>query len=81
MRCVLPHGSGIHTYRLRASAMHTVASGTNTATAGASTSPCRLTYGQAVYWIDPLLTTLDKALNQLAGVREIETVRVQSSQK
>lgn len=64
-----------YTYRLRASAMHTVASGVDTAGSGAAASGCRLTYGQAVYWIDPLLTTLDKALNQLAGIREAELDR------
>lgn len=29
-------------------------------------------YGQAVYWIDPQLTALDKALNQLAGMNQAE---------
>ncbi|MEI7127383.1 hypothetical protein WCU76_19885 [Pectobacterium versatile] len=61
-----------YTYRLRASAMHTVASGTDTADSGAIATTCRLTYAQAVYWIDPLLTVIDQANSQLAGIREAE---------
>ena len=41
-----------YTHRLRASAMRTTASGTDTASAGAAATGCRLTYAQAVYWID-----------------------------
>ncbi|UAY90232.1 hypothetical protein KSL88_11775 [Pectobacterium polaris] len=48
---------------LRSSAMPTVA------------SACKLTYAQAVYWIDPLLTAIDKANRQLAGIRETESNR------
>ncbi|WP_406627685.1 hypothetical protein [Pectobacterium carotovorum] len=61
-----------YTHRLRASAMHTVASGTDTADSGAIATTCRLTYAQAVYWIDPLLTAIDQANSQLAGVREMD---------
>ncbi|AFC22487.1 hypothetical protein F396_gp35 [Pectobacterium phage ZF40] len=61
-----------YTYRLRASAMRTTASGTDTASAGAAATGCRLTYAQAVYWIDPLLTVIDQANSQLAGIREAE---------
>lgn len=64
-----------YTHRLRASAMHTVTERTDTTGAGSTAAACRLTYGQAVYWIDPLLTTLDKVLNQLAQIREIESGR------
>ncbi|MDY4380358.1 hypothetical protein SOV92_21560 [Pectobacterium brasiliense] len=64
-----------YTHHLRASAMHTVTERTDTTGAGSTATECRLTYGQAVYWIDPLLTTLDKALNQLAGIREAEESR------
>ncbi|MEI7143262.1 hypothetical protein WCT84_06690 [Pectobacterium brasiliense] len=64
-----------YTYRLRASAMHTATIGTDTVSAGSAAAACRLTYAQAVYWIDPLLTTLDKVLNQLAQIREIESGR------
>lgn len=40
-----------------------------------------LTYCQAVLWIDPLLTAIDQANSQLSGIREIDAVRGQSSQK
>ena len=60
--------------RLRASAMHadpriTDSTGTDTTATGA------LTYCQAVLWIDPLLTAIDKANSQLAGIRQIEESR------
>ncbi|HDG1691799.1 TPA: hypothetical protein PFE16_003303, partial [Kluyvera georgiana] len=32
-----------------------------------------ITYCQAVLWINPLLAAIEKANNQLAGIREIET--------
>ncbi|MBE5213261.1 hypothetical protein GMW39_10530 [Pectobacterium parmentieri] len=62
-----------YTYRLRASAMHTVTERTDTARTGAAATGCRLTYAQAVYWIDPLLTAIDEANSQLAGIREAES--------
>lgn len=64
-----------YTHRLRASAMHTSTSGTDTASDSAITTACRLTYAQAVYWIDPLLTAIDLANSQLAGIREAELTR------
>ncbi|WP_315707550.1 hypothetical protein [Brenneria uluponensis] len=64
-----------HTYRLRASAMHTTASRTDTTSAGAAATTCRLTYAQAIYWIDPLLTAIDQANSQLTGIREAELTR------
>ncbi|HCI5469615.1 TPA: hypothetical protein NPM24_002424 [Klebsiella quasipneumoniae] len=59
---------------LRASAMYadsrvTDSAGTDTATTGT------LTYCQAVLWIDPLLTAIDQANSQLAGIRDIEQTR------
>ncbi|MDE8755602.1 hypothetical protein PZA22_14050 [Pectobacterium polaris] len=60
---------------LRSSAMPTVASGTDAASIGAVASACKLTYAQAVYWIDPLFTAIDKANRQLAGIRETESNR------
>ncbi|MEI7151537.1 hypothetical protein [Pectobacterium carotovorum] len=63
-----------YAHSLRASAMHTVASGTNTAGTGAAAAECRLTYGQAVYWIDPLLAVIEQANGQLAGIRETESL-------
>ncbi|MBN3345174.1 hypothetical protein H5A44_22475 [Pectobacterium brasiliense] len=64
-----------YTYRLRASAMHTVTERTDTTGAGSAASSCRLTYAQAVYWIDPLLTAIDQVNSQLAGIRQIESNR------
>ncbi|GKX47991.1 hypothetical protein [Pectobacterium carotovorum] len=61
-----------YTHRLRASAMRTAASGTDSTGTGAAATGCRLTYAQAVYWIDPLLTAIDQANSQLAGIREVE---------
>ncbi|RLM26509.1 hypothetical protein BIY29_05480 [Brenneria alni] len=61
-----------YAHRLRASAMHATAGGTDTAGSGAVASDCRLTYGQAVYWIDPLLTAIEQANTQLAGIRGAE---------
>ncbi len=63
-----------YTYRLRSSAMHpgsgnADATGDSTVTAGA------LTYCQAVLWIKPLLAAIEKANNQLAGIRQIEQDR------
>ncbi|KMV71907.1 hypothetical protein WB66_05235 [bacteria symbiont BFo1 of Frankliniella occidentalis] len=59
---------------LRASAMHAdprIADNSGTRTAAAGT----LTYCQAVLWIDPLLSAIDQANSQLAGIRDIEKVR------
>ncbi|MBQ4794206.1 hypothetical protein F9U41_09160 [Pectobacterium versatile] len=63
-----------YTYSLRASAMRTVTSGADSAGIGSTATGCRLTYAQAVYWIDPLLTALDKANNQLSGIRRTESI-------
>jgi hypothetical protein len=63
-----------YTNGLRAGAMH---ADTRCADA-ASITPVtagNLTYCQAVLWIKPLLATIDKANNQLAGIREIEKTR------
>lgn len=59
---------------LRASAMHSdpgIADGSGSRTAPTGT----LTYCQAVLWIDPLLTAIDQANSQLAGIRNIEQTR------
>ncbi|GKW27786.1 hypothetical protein AB6D34_09335 [Pectobacterium brasiliense] len=68
-----------YTHRLRASAMRTTASGTDTTGAGAAATGCRLTYGQAVYWIDPLLTAIDQANSQLAGILDAESDRARGT--
>ena len=60
--------------RLRASAMHTDASGTN-ATGTGTTTASELTYCQAVLWINPLLAAIEQANTQLAGIRQIESSR------
>ena len=60
--------------RLRASAMHTDTG--NADAAGVSTAAASsITYCQAVLWINPLLAAIEKANNQLAGIREIEKTR------
>lgn len=64
-----------YTNSLRASAMRAVANGTNATSTGTFATTCRLTYAQAVYWIDPLLTAIDQANSQLAGIREAESTR------
>ncbi|QZN97916.1 hypothetical protein K6K13_03015 [Symbiopectobacterium purcellii] len=64
-----------YTNSLRASAMHTATGKSDAASVSAITTACRLTYAQAVYWIDPLLTVIDQANSQLSGIREIEGSR------
>ncbi|CAM7666792.1 hypothetical protein [Citrobacter sedlakii] len=63
-----------YTHRLRASAMHTN-SGNADAAGNSASSTRSLTYCQAVLWIKPLLAAIEKANNQLAGIREIEKDR------
>lgn len=59
---------------LRASAMH-ADSGNADAASDSATSTGTLTYCQAVLWIKPLLGAIEKANNQLAGIRQIEQDR------
>lgn len=59
---------------LRASAMHSDSGNADAAGDGAITTSA-LTYCQAVLWIKPLLAAIEKANNQLAGIREIEKTR------
>lgn len=63
-----------YTYRLRTGAMHTD-SGDVDAVSDSATTSSTLTYCQAVLWIKPLLATIEKANNQLAGIRQIEQDR------
>ncbi|HDX4060217.1 hypothetical protein [Citrobacter freundii] len=63
-----------YTHRLRSSAMHTDSGNADAASDGA-TSTSSLTYCQVVLWIKPLLAAIEKANNQLAGIREIEKGR------
>ncbi|HII3131773.1 TPA: hypothetical protein ACY3G9_004412 [Escherichia coli] len=59
---------------LRASAMHTN-SGNADAAGDSAAATSALTYCQAVLWVKPLLAAIEKANNQLAGIREIEKNR------
>jgi hypothetical protein len=63
-----------YTARLRSRAMHADPGGADAARSGAPTAGS-LTYCQAVLWIRPLLAAIDKANNQLAGIRDIEKTR------
>ncbi|EDY5782171.1 hypothetical protein GPP02_000053 [Salmonella enterica] len=63
-----------YTNRLRASAMHTN-SGNADAASDSTTAAGALTYCQAVLWITPLLAAIEKANNQLAGIKLIEKER------
>ncbi|WP_395280703.1 hypothetical protein [Enterobacter cloacae] len=67
-----------YAYRLRSSAMHADTDGTDAADDRAVTTPS-MTYCQAVLWIKPLLSTIEKGNHNLAGVRQIETERQKSS--
>ncbi|MGA9607018.1 MAG: hypothetical protein WBR21_08350 [Rouxiella badensis] len=68
--------NGLYDYanRLRASAMYADTSGPIKAAVSATTSR-RITYCQAVLWIDPLLTLIDQGNNQLASIRQFEKER------
>ncbi|AZV06843.1 hypothetical protein ELK40_17535 [Enterobacter sp. N18-03635] len=63
-----------YTNSLRASAMHTD-SGNADAAGDSTTTTSALTYCQIVLWVKPLLAAIEKANNQLAGIREIEMSR------
>lgn len=63
-----------YAYSLRASAMHTDSGNADTAGDSAAAASS-ITYCQVVLWINPLLATIEKANNQLAGIREIESTR------
>lgn len=63
-----------HAHRLRASALHADSAGTDSAD-GSPTATGKLTYCQAVLWIEPLLVEIEKGNNRFAGIREIETGR------
>lgn len=63
--------------RLRASAMHSDPRFTDSASVTTFTTQ-RLTYCQAVLWIKPLLTTIDKANRQFSSVRIIEEERMRN---
>ncbi|MFT8212254.1 MAG: hypothetical protein ACMZI0_19920 [Symbiopectobacterium sp.] len=64
-----------YAHRLRASVVHSVAPDVDAAHRGAVTTGCRLTYAQAVYWIDPLLAALEQANSQLDAIRTAQADR------
>ena len=78
--CALPIpddiANGLYDYanRLRSSAMYTNSSQPVKAAVSATTTQ-RITYCQAVLWIDPLLTLIDQGNNQLAAIQQIEEAR------
>ena len=69
-----------YTARLRAGAMH-AAAGTADGASDDALPTSTLTYCQAVLWINPLLSAIDEANNQLAGIRQIEQARADNSTK
>ncbi len=60
-----------HAYRLRASAMYPDPRNPDAA-GGDTITASSLTYCQAILWINPLLAAIEKANNQLEGIRAIE---------
>lgn len=63
-----------YAYRLRASAMHSDTDRTDKAD-DRTTATSSLTYCQAVLWIKPLLTAIDKGNNQLVNIRKLDNMR------
>jgi hypothetical protein len=63
-----------YTNSLRSSAVHAYTDGSDKPSTGTITAG-ELTYCQAVLWITPLLAAIEKANNQLAGIRQIEQKR------
>ncbi len=60
-----------YTYRLRATALHTITGGVNSD--GSSTvATSSMTYCQAVLWIRPLLASIERVNNQLKSIIVIE---------
>lgn len=68
--------NGLYDYanRLRASAMYADSGSTLKTAVSATTSP-KLTYCQAVLWIDPLLTIIEQNFNNLKAISAIEASR------
>lgn len=63
-----------HAYSIRESAMRSAPGITDPAGTG-TTATRRLTYCQAVEWIEPLLSALDKANGQLVDIRKADAGR------
>lgn len=68
-----------YTHRLRSRAMSADTIVADATGAGATASGT-LTYCQAVLWIDPLLSALDKANNQLLAIRQLDKERKNGKQ-
>lgn len=60
--------------RLRLRAMHPDTRGFNSPDIGAATTR-KLTYCEVVLWVNPLLSAIDKANNQIIGISTIEKER------
>ncbi|MBS9572020.1 hypothetical protein [Morganella morganii] len=67
-----------HVYAIRESAMRSAPGITDTTGAGTAATR-RLTYCQAVEWIEPLLTALEKATGQLINIRKANAERNQKT--
>ncbi len=67
--------------RLRSGAVPGLAAGTIPKNTAAPSAGCRLTYGQAVYWLEPLLATIDKLNRQLEGAEEADRTRAMGGKK
>lgn len=63
-----------YAYRLRSSALHPDTDRTDSAN-DRSAAASSMTYCQAVLWIQPLIGTIEKANNQLNGIRKLEETR------
>nr|DAK02873.1 MAG TPA: Protein of unknown function (DUF2570) [Caudoviricetes sp.] len=63
-----------YAYRLRSSAMHTDTDRPDAAD-DRSAASSSMTYCQAVLWIKPLLSVIEKGNNNFAGIRQIEQNR------
>lgn len=63
-----------YAHRLRASAMHTDTPKYDSTNDGATTTGT-MTYCQAVLWIKPLLSVIEKGNNNFDGIRKIEKER------
>ncbi|STQ68389.1 MULTISPECIES: hypothetical protein [Hafniaceae] len=62
-----------YTYRLRDTALHANTSGANS-DGSTATATSSITYCQAVLWIRPLLSAIEKANNQLNSIRGLELI-------
>ncbi|KLV74805.1 hypothetical protein [Citrobacter sp. MGH110] len=67
-----------YAHRLRASAMH-ADSGKSDAADASTVATSSMTYCQAVLWIKPLLSVIEKGNNNFRGIREIEGERKSKS--